>query len=185
VATRFIALSTDDLRSMLERAWDACPAETPFFDYLKSLEVEAAEIARDNVQNSSSNGHSSGAFMPGENKPTETEEVRGYRRLIDEFRKNRSYLRYCSKYGFDAFSVKQNGQFPSPPAALAADLRVIVDDDANWELLCEQFDLATGDVVGVVVGDEAVFLWIMDNLFPVTEGRSDYSQLLTIAGGVE
>lgn len=175
---------------MLERAWDQAPdgGETLFTQLQKNL-AAAADDASTIFSSSSSNGHSASNPMAGSERPAATEIQRGWRKLLEKFRSTRKYLLDCSKYGLDAFTIKENGAFPDPlPSALPAASRVIVDTYGRWADLVSEYDLLDGisdSLIGAVVSDAAIFLWMMDNLVPVRESRGDYGDaIIGRAGGM-
>lgn len=169
---------------MLEKAWDLAPAEAnTFLQTLKDLERNFSDRASDNIQSSAQNGHSSGSFFPGQNAPSDTEIARGWRTLIDKFRSSKQFLRDCAKYGKDAFYVAAQQSWGTLGNPLPENQRVIVDTYEKWADLCDRYEVTVESVVDQLVSDEAVYLWMMDNLVPVHELRSDYSGLI-IGGGV-
>lgn len=174
---------------MLERAWNESDVgATTLIQKLQDFQSAFASRADDGIANQSQNGHSSGAFLPGANAPADSEVARGWRRLIDLYRQTRQFLRTASKYGFDAFDIKDAGQWPSFPAALADANQVIVDDEDRWADLIDQYsvaDITAESVIGQLVSEGAIFLWIMDNLFPITESRGDYSMAIVGRGGMQ
>lgn len=174
---------------MLRRAWLAAPESgDTLLNQLQSFAQAAADSESEDINSSSSNSHSATSQQPGAATATAAEKTRGWEQLIHGFKVTRKFLRDCSKYGLDAFTVQTNSQFPTPlPAALDEAARVIVDDNDNWESLCDLH----GDewstkaiIVGQAVGDAAVYLWLLNNpaLLSITRGiteqRGDYTEAI-------
>lgn len=181
---RFIALTTTDKRAMLERAWDSASNDADsLLNELKKYRDEASGKANDGVQNMSANGHSAGTFFPGQNAPSDTEQARGWTELIELFRRSRTFLKTCARYGQEVFTIYCSASWPSPlPEELPADERVIIDE-TNWESLADQYDIDVSKVVDLPVADEAIYLFMLLSLLPVTQARTDFSEAITGRGG--
>ncbi|MDE2102233.1 MAG: hypothetical protein KGL39_33615 [Patescibacteria group bacterium] len=181
---RFIALTTDDLRQMLESAWDAAPeAANSLFQTLKSNELISAGNAAGGVSSQSNNGHSAAAFFPGENRPSDAEITCGWRQLIDLYRKTQFFLLTCNKNAQDAFTVAnqcQWGNFLTVPANPA----VLVDPNGNWQMLCDKYMTDYSMVIGKDLSNEtAIWLWMMESLQPVYESRANRTGMILAQGG--
>ena len=180
----FVALTTDDLRSMLQNAWDdARNASKPLLDQLRFNERYSIGLVDANIFASASNGHSVSSFTPGSNAPTAADTRRGWRQLVELYYKCNEYLQRCAKYGVDAFEVKNRTGFPDNPTIIAdASLRVTTDQYGKWQDLCDIYNFDSSNIIGKVVDQNAVYIWTMSLLIPVTESRSDYSQ--AFEGGI-
>jgi hypothetical protein len=181
---RFIALTTSDKRAMLEKAWRSCSDDAQsLMEELQRYRDESSGKASDGVQNMSANGHSAGTFFPGQNAPTDAELTRGWTELIDLYRNMRSFLKNCARYGLEVFPIYCNASWPSPlPAELPANQRIIIDEP-SWESLADQYDVDLSKVVGVAVGEEAIYLFMLLGLVPATQTRTDFSEAITGRGG--
>lgn len=181
--TRFFSTTTADKRSALENAWEDAAANLNG-DLRKQLrcklrEADGSTEGGSVVQSSSSNGHSGSYFEPGTGAPAPVEIIRLWQDLVDRYDKSKNFLLFCAKYGLDAFKQKDFGSFSKDTPEAVPPVTI---DGPCWENLCAQFSIGTDKVVGVAVSDSAVFLWMMVNLFPVTETRSDYGSL-RLSGG--
>lgn len=189
---RFIGLSTDDKRAMLRRAWNN--AADSANSLLPQLEIEAQkirEILEQDVSSSASNSHSATAFMPGTNKPTATEDLRGWNQIIEGFYRTRQYLRDCANYGVDAFTTFINGYFPAPLPTIV-NPAIIIDPTGRWLRLTSFWDVDSTLVVGQPVGDESIYCWLLDHsdtLLNIESGaresRGDYSMGIIGRGGMQ
>lgn len=167
---------------MLRAAWDAAPASaSSLLTQIQAMLGEAQEQLAEDLDSSASNSHSSHSNIPGTNRLTDQETVRGWNQIITAFKTVRLYLINCANYGLDAFAVQMKGSFPMPPPA-AVNPPVLIDDGFNqWQQLCvfESIDPAT--VIGQAVDDEAIYLWLVNNASLLeasknrTESRGNYS----------
>ena len=167
---------------MLSLAWDDCAADTDMLLNALNARLASARMVEDgDLSSSSSNSHTATSNQPGENTITDAEEVRGWSQIIQGFRVTRQFLQDCAFYGLDAFTIKCAQVFPNPLPAAAASA-VTVDTKSRWARLAAFNDIAAAKIVGVAVGDEAVYCWLMDNPdllnidTGVREARSDFSQ---------
>ena len=176
---------------MLQLAWNDCTSEAdPLLTALEARRTLAIEIQDQDVSSASSNSHSATSNMPGENNYTDAEAVRAWTQIIEGFRVARQFLQDCADYGYDAFTIKCTQVFPSPlPTKLTTP--VTVDSNSRWTRLARFNDIDPAAIVGVVVGDEATYCWLLDNPqmmnieHGVTESRGDYSGgLVGRAGGL-
>ena len=188
-AMRFIAPTTEDLRIKLRQAWNdfktSSADQNSLLDVLNARRDDADSRTGDNIASSSSNGHSSSDFMPGENSYTGREEVRLWANLVERYEQAAAYLRTCCKLGVDAFVTRQNASVPINNAALPADQRLMLDTTGNWDFLCDLRGIPSADVIGKVVGDKAIYLWMLDTLIEVREQRSDFSSAIIGRGGMQ
>src|SRR6266576_7218121 len=140
-----IALTLDDKRAMLRRAWALAPQEAnSLLETIEAQIVEAQDRVDEDVSSAGSNSHSATANQPGSKRITDQETVRGWRELLESFRAVRQFLRNCAKYGQDAFVVYRNGTFPNPlPDPIADDIRLTIDTYGAWALLFEKEDIPT------------------------------------------
>lgn len=151
---------------MLRRAWNLSPdSASSLIETITSLQADAQEQLGQDINSSASNSHSATSNQPGANRITDQETVRGWNLIVVGYKQTRQYLLNCCKYGLDAFTIQCRGCFPNPlPAAITPpEDRVIVDDHSRWENLCDLEEIAASSVVGKVVGDEAIYLWLLNN----------------------
>lgn len=103
--------------------------------------------------------------------------AQAYRELIDLFDQSAKWLRACLAGNVDAWNAELQGSSDASGTWAS-------DTTGKWQEGCSQFNVDSTTVIGAAtVIDDAVFIWMMDHLFPVTEARSDYGQLMTAAGG--
>ena len=176
MAQRFIALGAEDKLSMLEMTWNGLPEDHGrLYDALQGALAQATSDAANGVQSQANNSHSAQAFLPGEDRPSTTEYVRAWQWLISLYRSTNYFLSLCAQNGFDAFQVVNNGQWPNfLPAPLSGDAAVIVDPNNNWARLCLKYMVNTDLVINQTLQNEyAIWLWMIESIFPVTESRAD------------
>lgn len=120
------------------------------------------------------------SYGPGQITPTEVAEL--YRTLVDDFDAAFLFLANCCNAGLDAFLSEftifptiATGAQPVVPA-------IIVDGTGRWNQLCVQFGVAANLIVGAVLSDKAIFLWMMFHEVPALEIRSDYGQMRIASG---
>jgi hypothetical protein len=174
---RFIALGAEDVKTMLEETWIAIPVPQRtggvLYAALQSNRRNAQLDSALQVQSQANNAHAATAFLPGADRPSSTELTRGWQRLVDLYRACNGFLTLCAQNGFDAFQVTNNGQwgnFLSAPLNPA----LILDPNGNWARLCLKYVVNPVLVVNQSVQNEyAVWLWMMESIFPVTETRAD------------
>lgn len=169
---------------MLESAWDSCSDDQSFLDVLKARRTDAKAKLDENLTSASSNGHSGTSNLPGANSATDAEVVGGWTQLIDNFRRVREFLLNCAKNGLDAFVVAGNGAWPTP-LNNATNPAVTVETSGDWTAVANRYDVDPGKIVGKPVSDESIYVWMMNNLFPITEARSDYSSAIVGRGGLQ
>lgn len=113
--------------------------------------------------------------------------------MIEAFLSVRKFLKDCCKYGQDAFAVFDQGYFSPNLVALDEAERKIVDNDEHWLNLCEKYEdryVKPSNVIDQVVGDGAIYLWLLDHpsLLTVSQGpieiRHDFTEaIIGRAGG--
>lgn len=180
---RFIALSTEDKRALLREVWNSLP-ENPG-NLLPALEAKfavARVVQEENLNSSAQNSHSSTANLPGDDTFTSAEAVRGWSQIIQGFRVARQYLQDCAGAGLDAFTIQCRGCFPQPLPVVEPPLTV--DPHNRWTRLARFYDVDPAKIVGVTVGDEAIYCWLEQNANllnldqGVTETRGDYTNAI-------
>lgn len=160
---QIIALTTDDKVGMLRRAWAMCATDADkLIDAIQSLLADAQQILDEDLDSSSSNSHSSHSNMPGSNRVTDQETVRGWNQIIDGYKVSRLYLLNCANYGQDAFVLQRIGCFPNPLPAIAIPA-VTIDTRGGWSQLCLLEEIDPAKVINAVVGDETIFLWLLNH----------------------
>lgn len=169
-------LATSDLRSLLERAWRTSQAANPVAklrDTLRSGEdVVRDRLAGGTILSVQANNRRTEFAPYGLGNYTDTEFAEGLRELIDQFGGAQKYLKACARHAANPFESEDITIFDGA----LVDPAVTVDDP-RWDDLCDEFSVNKATVVGVVVSDPAIFLWLMYSLFPVTEVRSDYRDI--------
>lgn len=183
MAERFLSITTAVKRAKLEDAWDAAPAEANTFrQQIRSFVSQNSALVDGvgGISSSASNGHSVSAFAPGQNQASGQEFLEMWQELLDMFDLSAQFLRKCAKYGLDAFTVKFDG-FPCPLPTVA-NPQITIDTTGRWAVLCETYNIGQADVINAVVGDETVYLWMLDKLFPVTECQGDYTWMRITSG---
>lgn len=191
---RFVAITTEDRVGLLRRAWIASRENTKdLIDQLHELAASAAETEEQDIQTSSSNSHSATSQSPGAATYSAAERTRAYNQMIEAFLSVRKFLKDCCKYGQDAFAVFDQGYFSPNLVALDEAERKIVDNDEHWLNLCEKYEdryVKPSNVIDQVVGDGAIYLWLLDHpsLLTVSQGpieiRHDFTEaIIGRAGG--
>jgi hypothetical protein len=170
---------------MLRQAWDAAAEDaSTLLPTLQAKLTEASCRLDENVVSSQSNSHSSSAFVPSTNAPSDTETVRGWSDLIERFQLTSQFLRRCANYGLDAWGTFQQGFFPAPLPA-AVNPAVTIDPTGRWADKADLNFIDPTKIVGAGVGDEAVYVWMLDKLVAVTQSRGDYSMGIIGRGGAQ
>lgn len=189
-----MALTTDDKVAMLRAAWNRrIPSAATLSEAIQSFIDDAQEQLDEDLNNSASNSHSSSSNLPGSNRITDQETVRGWNQIVSGYKATRLFLVNCAKYAQDAFAVQRVGCFPNPLPDKIVDpaARVIIDPNDQWEQLCEREEIAVTEVVNAVVDDEAIYLWLLNhpNLLNqssnISESRGFYGHAIVgrTAGG--
>ena len=169
------------LRRLLESAFrEADDGDKSLRDVLRSrCELAGQTVAGGSLESVRANGRQTdfAGHGPGQMTPAETADC--WQLLIDQFGIGQRYLKFCASYGLEAF---QQEVCPVGLPAAKVDPELTIASD-RWTELCVEFEIDEGLVVGRVVGDETVFLWLMWHLVPATEMRSDRRELRTSFGG--
>jgi hypothetical protein len=176
---------------MLRQAWDDCTSDADLLlDAITARLNTAREIQEDDLNSSSSNSHTGTSNAPGENTFTAAENVRGWSQIEMGFRVARQFLQDCADYALDAFQIKHSQIFPKPLPTVA-NPAITVDATGRWLRLARFYDVDSAKIVGQIVGDEAVYCWMLDNSdllnidHGVMESRGDYSGgIIGRTGGV-
>ncbi len=170
-----MALNTDDKVGMLRRAWNLrAPDADTLIEAIQSLLDDAQCQLDEDLQSSASNSHSSNSNQPGANRITDQETIRGWNQIIAGYKAARLYLLNCATYAQDAFATLRVGCFPNPLPA-PANPAVITDASGAWMQYCLGEEIDPNKVINAVVGDEAVFLWLINhpNLLNKTNNISE------------
>jgi hypothetical protein len=180
-----VAVTTAERRGRLEDARDLTKTtKRTLRDQLRDLEKSARlAIAGGSLSQVSANGRNSQFSFYGPGQITPAEVCILYRDLIDRFDDGLQWITFCAKYGFDAYDQLFQGA-PTPPPAPVPN-PVLIDSEGKWALLAAQFSIDPASIVGAKVSDDAVFLWMMDHLFAVTEARSNFESLRMGATGLQ
>jgi hypothetical protein len=114
-------------------------------------------MAGGSIASVTANGRSTVFALPSQATYTPKQMSQLWRELVDFYDGCRKFLEFCELYDLDADDVELNGA-PSP--------------------------LPAANPNPTAVTDATLFTWMMDHLIPITEIRSDYSQMRTAMGGV-
>ena len=176
----YVAVTTGLKRAKLQDAWDAAPDEANTLrDQLRAEARAASGMVNPDggIFSTSSNSHSTSAFIPGSNQPTGAAFVEMWQELVDYFDRTRIFLLTCARRGLDAWETNRVG-FADPAPALV-NPALTIDSNGDWAIVAETYQIDPAKVVGVPVSDEAVYLWMMDHLVPVKERGSSYTFMRT------
>lgn len=187
MAEHFIALSTEDLRTMLETTWEA-KGPGRLYDALKQQLLAANSQAAAGVMSEANNAHSATAFVPGSDRFTSTEYARGWQQLVELYRACNQFLTNCATNGFNAFQITISCEWPPfRTPQLAGPAAVMVDGyplPSLWSQACLKYMVDYATVIGQPLANEnAIYIWMMEQLVPVTQTRADRRWLFLNHGG--
>lgn len=173
------------LKRNLESAWDAVKAKKPV-DLRAELrareEFLTNQVASGQFSSVQANGRVSEWSRSGPGSATTVETADMWRDLLELYGKSRKFLKWCAKWGLDAFTAEAE-DLSEPDTEAPA---VTVANDQWAELQDEFFGDSVDDwpIVGEPVDDSTIFLWMMHLLAePVSEMGSDRTALRTMRGG--
>lgn len=191
MAERYFSITTPFKKMKLDEAWNLAADEANTFR--GSIEAMATQYSQGvdqtgGVQNSSSNGHSAGAFMPGQNQAASQEMAEMWQGFLEMFDRVSEFLSNCASYGFEPFVVAYQTGFVFPLPAVSDPAWILETTTTRgfprWQSACRQCGVDSTLVVNNTVGDEAIYVWMKtQELVEVKVSRGDYF-LLRIPEGV-